>query len=196
MPPRRLRGLDAAVGDAYEELAKNPFRPGAEIYRELKRIYGEKRAPSERAIQRDLRTRRPKSDSDPWSLSSADSDDVAVVLPVLAVVIRESDGRRKHVTLAEVELFKKIRAAVPEMEPWDVYAFALRYRLAAERQDSEQLRRLDAELAIKPWDGPEQANAFGQAFGERHDGVDGSVTLFDYPIPLHIQKKNMREARE
>lgn len=67
--------------------------------------------------------------------------------------------------LNEVKWIKKIRAAVPKMPLWDVYVRTVQYLGAIEREDQELLRRLDGELAIRPWESPEQAAIWDKAFG-------------------------------
>ena len=84
---------------------------------------------------------------------------------------------------------KKIHAAVPDLDPWDIYVRALQYRRAVERKDEDLLRQLDAELAIRPWESSERAAIWAQAFGTRSEGPTGSITVSDYAIPRQAQKQ-------
>jgi hypothetical protein len=195
MPPRRYRGLSQTVIDVINERTQAPeLASAAAVLKDLEndpRLKGLK-LPEERAIQRDLQSRRSKDDSAPWSLADASPEDVAIVLPVLAETIKVNEGRRKHLTLDEVKWIKKIHAAVPEFDPWDIYVRALQYRRAVASKDEDRLR----QLAIRPWESAERANVWAQAFGVTSHGPTGSITLSDYAIPRHAQKAHEESDKQ
>jgi len=71
------------------------------------------------------------------------------------------------------------------------------YRRAVERDDQELLRQLDAELAIRPWESPEQAEVWARAFGTTTTGPSVTIRVSAHWIPRHAQKapKSAGEVR-
>ena len=103
----------------------------------LERIYGAARRadiPSERTVQRIFNDLQAQDSSGLWSLGSSEATEaeVRLVPPVWAEVARRRRDRQAGFTQREASIIARASAALPELEPWDVWRLSLAY-----------LRRLD-----------------------------------------------------
>lgn len=109
--------------------------------------------PEPRTIQR--RVREVVQDvSGIWGLADSAGEEARLILPVLAVILSESSGRRKSITREEAQWVLKVRqAAGPELSVSRVWRLASLYRSrkAADRPTVD----LDDYLALAPWQSPE-----------------------------------------
>lgn len=168
--------IDGDIRELIEALALRGWTP-ASIHRHLTRQPKfRSRAPSARTIQRIVKALSPHDPSGPWSLGDDDVD-AALVLPTLATVIEETDGRKLQLTRAEVSWVARIRRVAPDLEPWDAYVVAVQYMLCLEYGDSTT--ELDAWLAFAPWrEGPGRER-YQAAIARGH--LQGVVSTEGYP---------------
>lgn len=132
---------------------------GADIHRMLSgdprfkngEFYG---GPGLRTIQEHVRRQASHDTSGVWDLASADPATASVVLNVLAVVIRDTDGRIQEVTKAEAQWVGTIHQARPDLPEWTTYVLA-RMALRGEAQ-GESLKALTFFLAVAPWRGGDE----------------------------------------
>lgn len=113
----------------------------------------EDRAPSLRTIYSIAAELRPQSGPG-WSLATADPGEAALVLPVLAAVVRRSDGRLGHFTEETAAWIARIRRVAPRLPLYESYRWAVRYQTAiAAGRDT---RELDQRLALDTEKPPRQ----------------------------------------
>ena len=161
----RKQQIEGDVWEFIRELVRRHLSP-PQILKELKsQERFSQRVPSLRQIQRLKAKWSPSDPSAPWSLTDGDEEsDPALVLPVLAVVISETKGRKTRLTKAEAQSITRIRRIAPDCDPWDAYVFARLY-LLKEQADIPSVD-IDAYLAYAPWRGKQEAQAYGQALEE------------------------------
>ncbi len=141
----------SSLDDTLQYLADRAFngRMAFEHIQALAEFRGH--CPSQRTIRKHLGRMRPRDESYAWNL--VDSNDAAarLILPVLASVIENTEGRRRWLSIEEARLVRKIRNAAPSIDPFDAYRVAHQYQLrAANEADSSDL---DILLAFAPWEG-------------------------------------------
>ncbi len=121
---------------------------------DLQRSLGDEDLPSERTIYDLQREIRP-APGPGWRLSDADPDDAALLLPVLAAVTRNSEGRLGGFTVETAAWVVRIRRAAPQLAPIDAFRWAVRYQttVAAGRDTRELDQRLALDTEIPPRQG-------------------------------------------
>lgn len=162
---RRRRRIPGPVLEAIEGLALRGFTP-AQIDKELaSREMAD--IPTTRTIRRIVADLAPRDPSTPWHLQDAD-DEAALVLPVLAEVIVQSEGRTRTLTRGEADWIARIRRAAPDYaDLFRVYSLA---RLAL----SGKPERVEYELAFGRWRSNEDAARWWKAI---ENGWLGTVLL-------------------
>lgn len=131
------------------------MRPNAaEIHRKVHEAFP-KDAPVEKTVQNIVSSRRP-DETGAWEPTVAAPDiDAALVLPLLAHVIEVTEGKRRHLTLAEARLLTAVRTAAPTIAPAAALALAREYISA-----TTPTYDLDAFLAFAPWDNVESRRLY------------------------------------
>ena len=102
-------------------------------------------APSLRTVQSIAAEMRPPDDSDAWSPATADAGEAALVMPVLAALVRA--GQMTSMTQAMARWVARVRLVAPSLGHLEVLLFAGRY-LAAEGA-GRGYGEVDVELARK-----------------------------------------------
>ena len=144
-----------------EELAPN-FSARA-IAEELERRFERDWYPSRRTIQDVIREVAPPVDvGEPWSVATADPDEAALVLPVLADLIRGSMGRLNGFGVPIAARVAHIRRAADGIPPTDALRMAARYVRAEEAGASTE--HLDAYLALEAWDDKKRSEALDRGW--------------------------------
>ena len=119
----------SSLDDTLQYLADRAFngRMAFEHIQALAEFRGH--CPSQRTIRKHLGRMRPRDESYAWNL--VDSNDAAarLILPVLASVIENTEGRRRWLSIEEARLVRKIRNAAPSIDPFDAYRVAHQYQL-------------------------------------------------------------------
>ena len=132
----RLRLLGRTGGDIERELSLDPVLSGLSL-------------PARRTIDDIAAEVTPRDPSGAWSLSDpgADPDDAALVLPVLAEVMRASEWRVRGFTNEEAAWIARVRRVAPNIPALEAYGFARRYigRAGAAAAD------VDRALALEVW---------------------------------------------
>jgi hypothetical protein len=183
---RRPRRIDGRVLQAIGELRSKGWTNAAEIQRELERRAEETPPafpvavlPNLRTIQRILRDLTPRDDTR-WSFADANEEDAGLVLPVLAAMIEESEGRRRWLTQSEARWILKIRR-VDLAEPGNRLSHDITYELAFDaasigpeppytvdpelkRSEDGQITYIEQYLAFGPWRSVEHETRYYRAF--------------------------------
>ncbi|MCH8993429.1 MAG: hypothetical protein IH959_00470 [Chloroflexi bacterium] len=107
--------------------------------------------PSLRTVQRHVE----KDPAGPWRLQDADPDEAALVFPVLAAVMDETEGRIVGLTLQEAGYIWRIRRIARDIAPFSVYRLAREY--ARRETTSAPTADLDLALGCATWRGEEEA---------------------------------------
>ena len=165
MPQRRKRRRNFPL-EVLEEIAHLAEKGvnAAQITRrlELDARFADGRLPAERTVQDIVRgLAAPRDESGRWTFNEADPDDAALILPVLAAVIQETEGRRTYFTRAQAEFIGRIRRLAPELDGFRVYRLARLYLFFEAR--GEPARDVEAFLAFAPWRSEEQREAYQRA---------------------------------
>ena len=119
------------------------------------------KAPSLRTIQDIVREKSGPDPSGRWALNDADPDEATLILPALADVIQETEGRRAYLTRAQAELIGRIRRVAPELNGWAVYRLARLYLFREGR--GEPPSDIEGFLAFAPWRSQKQRDAYQRA---------------------------------
>ncbi len=123
------------------------------------------RAPSERTVQNVVRELSPPDPSEPWSLAdAADGEEAAMVLPVLAAVIRESAGKVSMVTRSEAGWIVKLSRVAGDLPAWALYRLAGKYQRC--QVSGRPTRALDILVAFAPWRGSGAWERYGSALAD------------------------------
>jgi len=147
---KQRRRSDPDVVEAIESLLIQGWTPRRVVQQLEADAHFRGRLPTQRTIesmQADLRPARGPG----WSLADADPDDAALILPVLAAVTRNSEGRLGGFSVETARWIIRIRRAAPRLEPVDAFRWAVRYQTAiAARRDTRELDRGLAQDTEKP----------------------------------------------
>ena len=114
------------------------------------------RLPTQRTIESMQADLRPVRNGPGWTMATADPNDAALVLPVLAAVTRNSEGRLGHFTVATAAWIARIRRVVPSLDPITAYRWAVRYQTASAA--GRDTRELDRQLALDAEKPPRQVD--------------------------------------
>ena len=146
-------------GDIEAEIRRLAVREWAatQIHRELERRSDFKgRVPSLRTVQR-IADDYAK-DTTWWSLADADPDDAALILPVLAELMEQSQGHVSRLYKGLADWIVRIRRAAPDMPvTWSLEVTLTCWEYA--RRD-ESLAGVVEMLAFAPWRGKRQRNHY------------------------------------
>jgi hypothetical protein len=148
---RRGRRIAPDILDRIAELTDKGIA-ATEIYKDLQgdERFANRLPYSVRTIQNIVRDLTPHLALDErWSVTQASPEEAAAVLPVLASVITETEGRRQWLTRAEAQWIAKLRLVAPDLLPFETYRLARLYLLRTER--NEPTDDLDTALAYAPW---------------------------------------------
>ncbi len=174
-----IRAHIDSLAEGYETRGLKPN--STRIKSELERRFPSAAAdiPSERTI-RYIVSRRARDESEPWSPMTNEPDiDATLALPMLAIVIEGSEGKRRHLTLAEARLVTSVRTAAPTIAPAIALAVSREY-ISGSTAKSD----LDAFLAFAPW-----ADAEGR--GRYEVAVDGGWVQ---PTGAWLRQRQMEGA--
>lgn len=166
----RSRGyIDGDVRDEIEVKAETSDWSPAQIRRGLERQKGfEGRLPSAKTFETIVKRIRGAGDSTaPWHLS--DGNEGALILPVLAEVIANTMGERRHLTEAEAGWICRVRRAAPDLSPLFAAYQLARVYLSRNARDVPTAD-LDAFLAFAPWRSEELAQRYYNAVYEGWTG--------------------------
>ncbi|MBI2862917.1 MAG: hypothetical protein HYX89_08855 [Chloroflexi bacterium] len=156
------------VRQRVEEWATVDGLPAFEIYSRLELLKKDgviKTAlPTQRTIERMVRAIKSGDKSPPWSLAEADPADAGLVLGVLAAIIIETEGRRRHVSKDLAAWIVKIRCIAPDLEAFEVFRIAMEYQRRVQRDESTD--HLDAYMAFAPWRGEKALELYLQVLEE------------------------------
>jgi len=177
---RRARRIDGRIYEVLRELVVKGWNNGAEVHRELQRRFPTTAAevvpiPDLRTIQRVLCDLTPSDGGSLWSLAEAEPEDAALIVPVLAAMIEDTEGRRPSITRTEARWIAKIRR-IDLAEPGEPLDHITTYELAFEAAyaQSSEARALKAEdallsyiegfLAFAPWRSKKREQNYYSAF--------------------------------
>jgi hypothetical protein len=162
------REVVAAIAAEAEEFERLNVKPNAaEILRKLhdrarRNEFSGASIPHERTIRNILAARATTpADATPWQATAATADDAEMVLPSLAQLIEKTEGKRRHLSIAEAVLIAGIRRAAPGVDPWMAYSLARESIAYPDAGIS-----VDAFLAFAPWTGPEARSRYETATRE------------------------------
>lgn len=162
---QRRRRIDPDIMEAIEDMAAKGIG-GAAITRALEkdgRFAG--RVPSERTVQNVVRELSPPDPSESWSLAdAADGEEAAMVLPVLAAVIRASAGKVSMVTRSEADWIVKLSRVAGDLPAWALYRLAGKYQRC--QVSGRPTRALDILVAFAPWRGSGAWERYGSALAD------------------------------
>lgn len=131
----RPRGrIDSRVRARAKELLAEGLLPSA-VAEALGRDFPQPgpRLPTLRWIKAE-RSKHLKAPSEPWSFADAKAEQARQVLPVLAVVIERTQGRRQGLTNAEADEVAHVTGSCPGIDPWSAYLLAHQLVVATEEE--------------------------------------------------------------
>lgn len=172
--PRVDPEIKRLVARFISEGEHSPAAISRAIRRELA-AYGDKRPylPTERTIARltrEIERQLEPDDTRPWTLGTAEPEEAAVIMPVLAAVLsHRRTGQRSWISVGLARWIVKVAAAAPTLPPYEQYIVAREY-WAAERSATGSPTRpyltdpqsLDALLALRPWESEAAAEQYEQ----------------------------------
>lgn len=152
-PRHRLPGsVEREIRSLVEEKG---YTNAAEIERELS---SKGRRVDIRTIRARVKEYTVEDPSGRWTLAGSPGALAALILPVLAAVIENSEGHISHLTNAQAAWIVKVRRAAPDLSPWGAFCIAAYYRIRQHR--NEPTADLDLLLAFAPWRGREHLKRF------------------------------------
>ena len=98
--------------------------------------------PSLRTVADMAAAYRTNAGSDAWSVMTADAEEAALVLPVLAELLRRSGFETFALSQPIARRIARVRGAAPWLQPFEAFRFAARYEAGRENPT-----RIDAQLA-------------------------------------------------
>ncbi len=171
MSPRR-RHTAGPAENAIADLAASTNWSARQVYEELLRL-SEKEGddfqgvvmPSEKTVSRRLGEYRGDN-SGAWSFWDEQVglplEAAQLLLTVAAGVVVATRGNRRGLTTREASMVMRLAPAAHGLAPFDIYRLSQRALAAAGRP--EALRVIEEYLMFRPWDGPDAAARYGQAF--------------------------------
>ncbi len=89
----------------------------------------------------------------PWRMQNATPEEAAAVLPVLAAVIKQTEGRTDYLTLLEARWAVRIAAVAPDLSPWWIAWLANKCAVREIRGGTtyDATSPYDKVLALAPW---------------------------------------------
>jgi hypothetical protein len=139
--------IDKDIREAIQDLALRGYST-AEIHRRIVEQFPTM-PPSDRTVAKYARQVTPHDRSGEWRLANATGEEAAFVLPVLARVLEKTQGRTRHLSVAEAEWIVRLSSAAPDLPPWVAFWLARAYLHAAEVAGDTDL--LDRWVAFTPW---------------------------------------------
>jgi len=166
--PGRPR-TDSEIEGLIHRLAWKGWTPAQiELGLKTEKTLKERKLPHLRTIRRIVAQHGPRKDASLgwWSLADADAEDAALVLPVLAEMVKQGYGPRVHLNNEVAEWIVRVRLAAPDIPPSWALVVALNYwRLVKER---EPTHGLDEMLAFAPWRSAEDYYDYLNEMGKHH----------------------------
>lgn len=204
---RRARRIDIDVQLQIERLAQEGFG-AAQILRQIERDHPEwiPRLPVLRTVQRMLEglagSPRTRSQSlstgrtmgnissedalNVWRIQDATREETAIILPVLAAMIEQTNGRRDYLTTLEARWTTLIATGAPDLSPrwvaWLAAKCAVRQLRAGPGHDATS--PYDKILALAPWRSDDAFQTFAEFVRRAHPewlprregtGMEGAV---------------------
>jgi hypothetical protein len=160
----RRRSVDAEVQREIEDqvLLQPPPTAAAIAKHLIRKFPDDDRVPSLRTVQEIVAEKSPAADpSAPWALSSAEPDEIALVMPVLAAVAAATEGKRQHLTRAEASALVKVRSAARDLPFFAAYQLARVYM--SRQAHGETTADLDLFLSWGAWRNEETADGYFKA---------------------------------
>lgn len=143
------RRIDGDIEREITRLARYEGWTPAQIHRELNRRENCKgRVPELRTVQRIVAPIVSK-ESSVWLLADADPDDAALVLPVLAELIRHTQGRVSRLPQEIAEWIVRLRRAAPDMPV--AWSLEVAFTCSDHARRDEPLDGITEMLAFAPW---------------------------------------------
>jgi hypothetical protein len=119
---------------------------------------------SEKTVQRMVRDFRGSGSSEPWSFLTADADEAALVIDVVAWGVAVTWGRYRPFK-EEATWIARVRTAVPDIPvDWALYVAGGYWLLS--KQSSPDSRALDHTLGIRPWESDDLAHQWAMSLHE------------------------------
>jgi len=165
----RTSSIPPTIQAAIVDFSDRGFVSAAAIRRELhgREEFADFRStlPSARTINRFLAKAQTRDVSEPWRPfgSNERPEIIRMLVDVNREVIRLSQGRIRHVSIAEANRLTTIWLVEPTIQPW------FRYRLAREyvrRGPDTSTDDLDLMLIVAPWRSTERRRVFWDAMVE------------------------------
>lgn len=158
---RTVRRRQHPAGMTYfiMEMARNEHLSAKAIARAVEEKFDEPDCPSARTIQDMVREVRSRPQSGAWQIWDAEPEDAAVVLGVLADLMRTSVGRTTEISQEDAKwIIRLSRAGVGDLPPSFLHGIAIQYQLRG-----ADTRDLDALIAFTPWRSERAFKRYGMA---------------------------------
>ena len=152
--------MDGETKDRAQELALITDWNAAQIFKDLKRRFGERdKFPNKRSIERLVKEFRYADESPPWTVEDSDPEDAKLILEWLA----SFNGFGKGLKKVEAFWHLKIQRIAPDLSWARAGVLANLYRIRTAKEASTE--ELDAYLGFAPWRGAEALERYKQMVG-------------------------------
>lgn len=191
------RRIDREIQDEIQSLVIKGWS-AAQIERRLALEF-KGHVPSPRTIQRVVKSLQEEvdaaagADRQDWSLLSSSDGEGKLILPVLKAVIVETEGRKDTISKRVAGLVVKVRRVAPDVDPWDVYDFAVRYIKNVDAGYSPYL--FDLALSFEIWQGPEAMRSFLNAGGSWGPAIQMFTKADSYDDASGLAKAHLASGK-
>jgi hypothetical protein len=152
--------MEGDIQDRAQELALTTDWNAAQIFKDLKRRFGERdEFPNKRSIERLVKEFRYADESPPWTVEDSDPEDAKLILEWLA----SFNGFGKGLKKVEAFWHLKIQRIAPDLSWVRAGVLANLYRIRTAKEASTE--ELDAYLGFAPWRGAEALERYKQMVG-------------------------------
>ena len=163
--------MDGEAKDRAQELALTTDWNAAQIFKDLKRRFGERdKFPNKRSIERLVKEFRYADESPPWTVEDSDPEDAKLILEWLA----SFNGFGKGLKKVEAFWHLKIQRIAPDLSWVRAGVLANLYRIRTAKEASTE--ELDAYLGFAPWRGAEALERYKEMVGA---GWVKPITMWD-----------------
>ena len=152
--------MEGDIQDRAQELALTTDWNAAQIFKDLKRRFGERdKFPNKRSIERLVKEFRYADESPPWTVEDSDPEDAKLILEWMA----SFNGFGKGLKKVEAFWHLKIQRIAPDLSWVRAGVLANLYRIRTAKEASTE--ELDAYLGFAPWRGAEALERYKRMVG-------------------------------